>query len=207
MVDFLKEWIKNIVILIIFITMLELLLPNSSMKKYVNMIVGLLLIIVILNPLVVIVNKDIDIENEVFKTSVEMDKNAVYLTHSNLEKTQENQMIQVYKKKIEQHIKERVLHNNPVGIKSVYMEIDEDQTSDNFGNIQKLKIELLPDIKEKLDKENLQPVSQILVDIKSNKNNDIEHKQIDEHIVNQIREDMAEFYSINFKNVVINVKQ
>ncbi|MBF8982656.1 stage III sporulation protein AF [Lutibacter sp. B2] len=207
MFDFLKDWIKNIVILIIFITMLELLLPNSSMKKYVNMVVGLLLIIVILNPLVLIVNKNIDIENEVFKTSVEIDKNAVVLTHSNLEKTQENQMIQVYKRKIEQHIKERVLHNNPVDVKNVYMEIDEDQTSDNFGNIQNLKIELSPNVEKKSDNENLQPVSQILVDIKSNKENDTEHEQIDEQIVNQIREDMAEFYSINSKNVVINVKQ
>lgn len=51
MMNFLYEWIKQIMIVIILGSILELLLPNSEMKKYVHLVFGLLLFIVIVQPL------------------------------------------------------------------------------------------------------------------------------------------------------------
>jgi stage III sporulation protein AF len=58
--QFLTEWISNIILLILLATILELLLPNSSLQRYVKMVVGLLLLVVILNPLLSIFSKDAD---------------------------------------------------------------------------------------------------------------------------------------------------
>lgn len=50
------EALKNIVItlvtVLIFISAVELLIPNNKMKKYINFVLGLILISVILNPIV-----------------------------------------------------------------------------------------------------------------------------------------------------------
>lgn len=56
--QFLTDWISNIILLILLATILELLLPNSSMQRYVKMVVGLLLLSIILNPLFTIFSKD-----------------------------------------------------------------------------------------------------------------------------------------------------
>jgi stage III sporulation protein AF len=51
MMQFLGEWIKHIVLLILMASFLELILPNSSIKRYVKLVVGLLLILLILSPI------------------------------------------------------------------------------------------------------------------------------------------------------------
>lgn len=56
--QFLTEWISNIILLIFLATILELLLPNSSLQRYVKMVVGLLLLSIIINPLFSIFSKD-----------------------------------------------------------------------------------------------------------------------------------------------------
>jgi len=57
---FITGWITNIVLFILLAIIIELLLPNSSMQKYVKMVIGLLLIVIILNPLFSILSSDID---------------------------------------------------------------------------------------------------------------------------------------------------
>ncbi len=58
--QFITEWISNIILLILLATILELLLPNSSLQRYVKMVVGLLLLSMILNPLFSIFSKDLN---------------------------------------------------------------------------------------------------------------------------------------------------
>ncbi|MFP3440851.1 stage III sporulation protein AF, partial [Pantoea sp. SIMBA_133] len=53
-------WITNIIVLILLATVLELLLPNSSMQRYVKMVIGLMLMAVILSPILTIFTKDFD---------------------------------------------------------------------------------------------------------------------------------------------------
>lgn len=58
--QFLTEWISNIILLILLASVLELLLPNSSLQRYVKMVVGLLLLVILLTPLLSIFSKDVD---------------------------------------------------------------------------------------------------------------------------------------------------
>jgi len=71
MIEFLRQWIINIVIVSIFIALLEAILPNNSFKGYIKMIGGFLMIIVLLNPFIKLLSNNISIDKEVFAT---MDK-------------------------------------------------------------------------------------------------------------------------------------
>ncbi|WP_157796528.1 stage III sporulation protein AF [Bacillus sp. FJAT-45037] len=57
---FITEWLTNIILLILLATILELMLPNSVMQRYVKMVVGLLLLVMILQPLLSIFTEDVD---------------------------------------------------------------------------------------------------------------------------------------------------
>ncbi|WLR60467.1 stage III sporulation protein AF [Guptibacillus hwajinpoensis] len=58
--DIITGWITNIIVLILLATVLELLLPNSNMQRYVKMVIGLMLMAVILSPILTIFTKDFD---------------------------------------------------------------------------------------------------------------------------------------------------
>lgn len=60
MMAYVGEWIKHIVLLILMATFLDLILPNSSMRKYVKLVVGFLLILLILSPVLQLFRFDHD---------------------------------------------------------------------------------------------------------------------------------------------------
>jgi len=49
--EFLNEWITNIIIFILLAAVVEMLLPQTSLQKYVKLVLGLILIVIILNPI------------------------------------------------------------------------------------------------------------------------------------------------------------
>ncbi|MEW8955699.1 stage III sporulation protein AF [Clostridium sp.] len=60
----LKEWITSICVTVIFITAVELILPDNSMKKYSRFVLGLILMTVIINPILkVFTGSNVDIKN------------------------------------------------------------------------------------------------------------------------------------------------
>ncbi|MGF9963104.1 stage III sporulation protein AF [Bacillus rhizoplanae] len=57
--QFVVEWIRNIIVFLLLATMLHMLLPNSNLQKYVKFVVGLLLVVLILTPLFKLLQTDI----------------------------------------------------------------------------------------------------------------------------------------------------
>jgi stage III sporulation protein AF len=57
----LKVWVTNIAIAIFFITAVEMILPDNNMKKYAKFVLGLMLIVVIINPIIKIFDKNFDL--------------------------------------------------------------------------------------------------------------------------------------------------
>lgn len=58
--EFLTDWISNIVLIILLSVIVDLLLPNNGFQKYIKMVVGLLLILAILNPLLKVAGSNVD---------------------------------------------------------------------------------------------------------------------------------------------------
>ncbi len=146
LLEFLKTWIINIVTVMILITILEMLIPNNTMKAYVKIIIGLLVIICILQPLFQLTNRDIKIEDEIFKTSTAIDKNTLSLNKNHFQESQKQQFISLYKKRIEQNIQERIEYYNSAKINDIRIKIEEDIDKKTFGAIKKLEIVLAESI-------------------------------------------------------------
>lgn len=52
MIAAITDWVKTIILVVLFASFLELLLPVSSMQRFVRVIMGLLVMLTILNPVV-----------------------------------------------------------------------------------------------------------------------------------------------------------
>lgn len=95
MMEFLTEWIAQIIIFILLATIIDLLIPNLGMIKYIKLVIGLILILILLSPVFTLFKLDIEgalkqTYSEVFeyegtvdkvKDSIEMQKNEIELTH------------------------------------------------------------------------------------------------------------------------------
>ncbi|WP_324186993.1 stage III sporulation protein AF [Gracilibacillus thailandensis] len=59
MIEYLSNWILQIIIYMILAMIVDLILPSSTLKQYVKLVVGLLLILIILQPLLSVFNVNV----------------------------------------------------------------------------------------------------------------------------------------------------
>lgn len=58
MLDGIRNWVVTICCTLFFITVVDMILPDNSMRKYAKFVLGLILITVIINPVIKIFNGD-----------------------------------------------------------------------------------------------------------------------------------------------------
>lgn len=115
--DFLKEWITNIILFILLATVIDMLLPNSSLQKYTKMVTGLLLIAIILSPIL-----------KIFSTDLETALATVPSFKDSEEKNMEN-LIELQKKEIQASNRAYILEQMAVQLK---MDAEE-ELMDQYG--------------------------------------------------------------------------
>ncbi|WP_208985052.1 stage III sporulation protein AF [Maledivibacter halophilus] len=195
-----KIWIKTIVTVIILVSFLEMLMPEGKMKKYLNLILGFIIMLIILNPIISILNTSKNLENEVFKLSSEISRKEYAFSSSNIEKKQKNQLEELYKNRIKQDIVYRIESKYDVKIDKVNMEIEE-ITEDSAGKIKKLEL-IVNSPGEEL-KEDTVPI--VKIDISDNENSkDIkEDSDINIGLKEKIKEDISDIYNLKDSNIII----
>lgn len=52
MIEFLSSWAQGIIVAVIIATLIEMILPNSSSKKYVKVVIGMYILFTIVSPIV-----------------------------------------------------------------------------------------------------------------------------------------------------------
>lgn len=152
-IEFLTIWLKEIVLVFIFISIVELVLPNGSMKRYINMIIGFLIIIVIIAPFVKLIHKDYSFARDLYKNQIE-GINFEYSENQELNKIQEEQIKNFYINKIEGEIENLIANTTNYSIEEIKIFINEEDA--NFGKLQSIELALM-------DKESVESDNKIIV--------------------------------------------
>jgi stage III sporulation protein AF len=130
--DFLKEWVTNIIIFILLATVLDMLLPNSSFQKYTKMVTGLILIAIILSPVLKIFTTDFEkaiasigqfngLEDEKIKNSIEFQKKEI-------QASQHAYILQTMAVQLKTAAEEELMEQQGMEIANIELEVnDQDQ--------------------------------------------------------------------------------
>lgn len=124
-----------------------MILPNGHIRKFVKTTIGLIIILVIINPFIKVVQGDIDIEEEVLK-NIEKQYNYKENDYSDFENNQDKQVKEMYTSKIETEIQNSILNETKYKLDKTYIELNENKESHSYGNIEKIKLILSEEKKE-----------------------------------------------------------
>ncbi len=87
--NFIYSWLKDITILFIIISLIDLIMPKGSMKRYINFVIGLLIIFTVINPFInlskIKFNLDKEVFNNLYKTSPEYMEKLIKSQDSKIE--------------------------------------------------------------------------------------------------------------------------
>lgn len=144
MSEFLRNWITDITVIIIFIMFMDTIMPNNSMKRYINVIIGLLIIVVIIKPFVLVNEFSESFNGEYIETASFLEMNSSAVESSEITKYQQQQAIEIFesnlKKKLETMIESNV-GDEYKGV-DVWLELDRDVESKSFGSVKAVKVQL-----------------------------------------------------------------
>jgi len=204
MTQFLRSWATNVVTVAIFVTFLEILLPSNSMKRYIRMIIGLLIIYVIINPFINLINKDINIEREVF-ANIDKMNSIKYETMGDIQDLQNKQVVEIYKGKITREVKGLVESNTEYTVLRTTIDIIEDNNDENFGLIRRLEVYITKDGQQSdkgPDKIEVPNVKEVNITIKN-------EPQVDETVTSKdnskIQDIICNYYKIQKENVHVHL--
>ena len=203
MIEFLSSWVKNLGIIIVIVSILEMLLPNNKTKKYIKIVFGVFIILNIISPLIKekevfsIENFDLNEFSNNTKTSNNINENEVVN-----QETMDRKIGELYKKELEKDITKKledkgyivkdIKANVTIGSKEetkidkieIDLEKEEEKQNNNMENkiveeIEKIKINI--DSKEKAKEETKEKSESNTKNVKTEEIKDIENFLIEEY--------------------------
>lgn len=207
-----EQWILNIVTLSIFIVVLEILIPSGKTKKFVNIVSGFILIIAIMNPLISILAKGIDINDFEISSQTQINSNEIENNSKLLTQEQNKQIVQEYRKRLISQIEKKTREVSKGQEVSADIIINEDYNSDNFGEIITVYIYL----SDTATANEIRPVS-IVKEVKitatqsketKNTSTNINlEKEVDKKMKTNIQQKISSVFEIPSKNIVVGMKR
>ena len=166
MINYFYNYIKNIILFLIFMSFIQVILPNNKYRSYINLVFGMMLVLVMIKPLNFIfqniktvqalaifneeeinLNNDVNVDkyknvqNQMFKTAFEQNiKNQIENMLQN-KYTIKNIQIEFYESDYEQIMIDSITLDLTQSDKSIYVKPfneDNDKNKKEIDNIKKL---------------------------------------------------------------------
>lgn len=227
MIEWITNWAQGIIIAVIIATIIEMILPNGSCKKYIKVVIGVYILFSIISPVISkITGKGFNISEELnleeFYT--EVDSKAIY---NSLDKNNSNNIMDIYVSNLKSDIISK-LKNKGYETIECEVKIKNEETYEIEAlnlNLKKIKSNNADTEEENNneDVEKVKGVNDVNIEINgsNNKDNNIEddndknnsknntnnkdyNSDLTVYEKNKVKEYLETTYEINKKNININ---
>lgn len=200
MLEWFRSWATGIVIAVIIATIIEMILPNSTSKKYIKIIIGIFIVYTIISPVIGSfkgedLNNYIKVENYIQSSSNALQTNEVSdNAQSSIKKIYAQNLQNDLKTKLKEkgyisnNINISISNDDKYNIERIDIKVDEKVTNSNQDEKQvKTIVDNIKAIKIKVKKDDSQ-------------NNTI----ITENDKNEIKEYIKQIYQIDLNNINVS---
>lgn len=124
--QWLNDWIREIVMIILLAAFLDLIIPNSSLDRYVKVVVGLLILLAILSPIISFLQSDwsvdrlLDTTLSTESTPAMRDVNTVLREGEEMKQYQESQSMRLVQNQMEHMVRELIEGKYPGIIQEIF---------------------------------------------------------------------------------------
>jgi stage III sporulation protein AF len=199
MIEAIKSWVSNLIAIILFISLIELLLPSSKSKKYIGIFTGMLIVITIITPVAKVLGKEVKFELPNIK-EYKMDQSEIQKQSNQISKMQSQQVLRVFQQKLEADMQEKLANLKYSACQKVSCQVSQD--INNFNQIEHVDIY----VKEKNEQEEIKGIKKIDININmekpKNKNQD---NKVPEEAKQEIIKILTTTYGIDSNKITINL--
>lgn len=147
--EIIRNIVQNILIIILLTVLLEMLLPEGDMRRYVLLVMGLFIIMVVLQPVLSLFHSGVNLETVSFSGDGQrrVDLNAAMERGDKIRSEHQSRALAGLKEKINGQVTALARLNRSVNVTGVDVEMVSDPKADNFGQIKKIIVKTGSDAK------------------------------------------------------------
>lgn len=105
MIESIKLWIMSILIAAFIVNIVDMILPTSKLKPYINLVLNFIFVFIVISPVISIFSEDISLEDKVLKSITDYTKKYVDSTNSLAGLTGQDGLIKGYENGLEEVLK------------------------------------------------------------------------------------------------------
>jgi len=204
--DEIYEWIKNIVIYMILNTVIMNLLGNSSYKKYVSIVSGMILVLIVISPLIKFLNIEEQLDYFFDSNRFVIEASDFENSLVQMEEQQRDEIFTEYKGKIRETV-EKIIQKEGLYLLDFDVTIEADTESEKFGEILQFNIKASYNKSEEITEDSLRIDPVIISKIEVAKQ---EEKQSIDTLPSpdeiNIKNKLSDFYNIEADNINISIQ-
>lgn len=195
MINWISSWAKGIALAVIMATIIEMILPENSNKKYIKMVIGVYILFAILSPIITAI-KGRDYEFEIADYEKYF-KNTYKMSSGEISKNNDEKIVKIYKDNMKKDITQKI-KNRGYKVKSISIDIKTE--GENYGNLERIVLQIE---KENLKQVNSVSIKKIEVSNSSNTNSN-ETSNLNSSEIKEIKQYLSDTYDVEKNNIEIN---
>ena len=211
MADFLRSWIVNITVIIIFIMFLDTIMPNDSMKRYINVIIGLLIIIAVIKPFILVKDYVESFDNKLMETASYVEKSGGIGNSEKINRFHKQKAVEIFENNLKKQIMRIVKSNTRSEYReiSIELELERNFEREDFGNIKSVTVNMAYDSSKVAEVDRIRiNVNEGMEENKNVINEDkAEYNLNDSRIKNEIKDEIGKALGISKSVISVNVQK
>lgn len=198
MIEILSNWAEQIIVAVVIATIIEMILPDNSNKKYIKLVIGIYILFVIIYPFI---GSDKKINFN------EIQGNTIKATISEEKINQESmdaRLQELYVEQIEKDITNKVKQEGYV-VKKCDVDVELDTDAEDKG-IKKIILKIDKEVKkDNLDTSKNEVVNKVEIKVGLNKyiKKEVNEENIDSSEISKLKTTLSEYYQLEAKNISI----
>ena len=136
-----NDWIRNIVIFLLLIILVDQLLPNAQYKKYVKVSFGMILILLVFSPVLNFLKLDNPMEYYYELENFKLAGKDSGFDIDSIEESRSQVVVQQYKTALGQQISQ-IVENEGGLVEDIEIQVEEDEASQNYGNVLSIQLDI-----------------------------------------------------------------
>ncbi|MGM0502577.1 MAG: stage III sporulation protein AF [Bacillota bacterium] len=125
-IDNLRDWVRNIILIVLFASFVEMLLPNSKFRGYIRVVIGFFVILVIMGPIMDLLNfKGSELDLSIIEQQQNQNLNEIITTGKQLRIQEVKRAQEKYKRKLAKQMEAVVKLNSDFKKAAIDVVIDE----------------------------------------------------------------------------------
>ena len=105
MLENIKNWIVTILIGAFIVNIVDMILPSSKLKPYINLVVNFIFVFIVLTPIINFFSKDMSLDNKILKSMTEYSKQYVDSSNQLAQKTGNSSLTKGYEDGLKEVLK------------------------------------------------------------------------------------------------------